>query len=338
MTSSPPRISVCIANYNGEHLLADCIESVLAQKVDASVEILVHDDASTDSSVSLLRNRYPQVYVIESSANVGFCVSNNRMVEQSHGDYVLLLNNDAMLLPGALSTLLAAAKRSEPCVLGLTQYDWASGVLVDRGCLLDPFYNPVPIVESGREEVAYVIGACLWVPVTLWRQLGGLPAWMESIGEDMYFCCIARLAGISVRVPEGSGYRHRQGTSFGGNRLKAGRMRTTARRRYLSELNKTAVLFVCTPSVWVWPLLTVHLGMLVLEGVALCIMQRKVRPWSEIYGPALAGTMFRLGRLAILRGEVQSIRRCGVRQYFSVFVPFLRKLQMFVRHGLPTIT
>ena len=47
-----PRVSVCIANYNGEDLLPDCIDSVLSQQAD--IEILVHDDASTDGSLALL--------------------------------------------------------------------------------------------------------------------------------------------------------------------------------------------------------------------------------------------------------------------------------------------
>ena len=81
----PPRISVCIANYNGVNVLGDCIDSVLAQTTDAPVEIIVHDDASTDASLQLLRERYPQVELIASEANVGFCIANNRMVAQAQG-------------------------------------------------------------------------------------------------------------------------------------------------------------------------------------------------------------------------------------------------------------
>jgi len=102
-------ISVCIANYNGAAMLHDCIDSVLAQRVDAAVEIIVHDDASTDASLELLRTGYPQVRVLASEQNVGFCIANNRMAEVAAGDYLLLLNNDAALAPDALATLLASS-------------------------------------------------------------------------------------------------------------------------------------------------------------------------------------------------------------------------------------
>ena len=105
-----PVCSVCIANYNGAGLLPDCLESILAQQGDFNVEIIVHDDASTDNSLDLLRQRYPQVEVLASTENVGFSVGNNRMVAHARGEYVLLLNNDAELYPDALATLLDAAR------------------------------------------------------------------------------------------------------------------------------------------------------------------------------------------------------------------------------------
>lgn len=337
MTGSKPLISVCIANYNGEHLLVDCVESVLEQQVDAAVEIIVHDDASTDGSVRLLRARYPQVKLIQSSANVGFCLSNNRMVDQACGDYVLLLNNDAALLPGALSTLLTMAKRSGPCVLGLTQYDWESGDIVDRGSLLDPFYNPVPNLRPEREDVAYVIGACLWAPIATWRQLGGLPTWMGSIAEDMYFCCVARLEGILVQVPAGSGYRHRQGASFGGNRTQVTGIQSTIRRRLLSERNKTAVLFTCTPGLLAWPLLFVHLILLSTEGLLVALVNRRLSLWSDVYGSALVWFRTHFNMCLRIRRNLQARRTISICAYFKGFVPWPRKLQMLWKFGWPEV-
>ena len=151
-----PVCSVCIANYNGVHMLAECMDSVLAQTPGVPIEIIVHDDASTDDSVTFLREHYPQVEILASADNVGFCIGNNRMVAQARGEYVLLLNNDATLQPGALQLLLREAGGG-PCILTLPQYDLASGTLVDRGCLLDPFYNPVPNLDASRRDVAMTI-------------------------------------------------------------------------------------------------------------------------------------------------------------------------------------
>src|ERR1035437_2269249 len=125
--SSKPICSVCIANYNGVGLIEDCIDSVLTQDCGFEIEIIIHDDASTDDSVALIRERYPQVKLIESKQNVGFCISNNRMVAQANGEYILLLNNDAELLPDALKTLHAEAQSgTAPAILGLPQYDAAT--------------------------------------------------------------------------------------------------------------------------------------------------------------------------------------------------------------------
>ena len=336
MPGARPLVSVCIANYNGERLLPDCIDSVLAQGIDG-VEILIHDDASTDASIALLIDRYPQVRVITSAENVGFCISNNRLADAASGDYLLLLNNDAALEAGALQALLAGSDRiGGDAILTLPQYDWETGALVDRGCLLDPFYNPVPNLDPGRADVAYVIGACLWIPRRLWNELGGFPEWFGSLAEDMFLCCAARLRGVPVRCVDASGYRHRQGASFGGNRVDGG-LRTTYRRRALSERNKTAVLLACTPGWTMWPLLAAHLGLLCAEGVIVSMWRRDGRLWREVYAPALACVFVRGGTLRPQRAALQAARAVPARAYFRAFAWMPRKLTLLRNLGVPDI-
>ena len=335
---TPPRISVCIANYNGEGVLGDCLDSVLAQTVAASVEIIIHDDASTDASLQLLRERYPQVVLIASDANVGFCIANNRMVAQARGEFVLLLNNDAALAPDALATLLREAGQQQPRgILSLPQFDWANGTLVDRGCLLDPFYNPVPNTDPQRHDVAMVIGACLWIPRALWLELGGFPEWFESVGEDLYLCCRARLAGYPVQVPAGGSYRHRQGVSFGGNRADASGLSTTYRRRRLSERNKTFAMVICTPGALLGLLLPLHLLTLTLEGLVLSLLRRDARLWCEVYAGVWRALWAQRKQLRAQRKNIQSARHATPRIYFNGFVLRLRKLDMLLRHGTPEI-
>lgn len=333
-----PVCSICIANYNGAALLDDCLTSVLAQQSNISIEIIVHDDASTDNSVALLRERYPQVELLASSENVGFCVSNNRMVAHARGEFVLLLNNDAALQPDALSILLATARVSDqPCILTLPQYDWATQTLVDRGCMLDPFYNPVPNLDPSRREVAMAIGACLFLPRTLWMDLDGFPEWMESIAEDMYLCCIARLRDASIQVTNKSGYFHKQGASFGGNRVDSEKLNTTFRRRRLSERNKTAVMVICTPTWLVWPLLVSHLIMLIIEGVVITLCLRDVRVWRDIYWATIYSIFAGMRVLRTRRLHQQAQRRISLRRYLHTCVWVPRKLQLFARHGVPSI-
>ena len=332
-----PSISVCIANYNGANLLVECIESVLAQEVEAELEVLVHDDASLDSSLELLAGSYPQVHVLASPTNVGFCVSNNRMAVQARGDYLLLLNNDAALWPDALQTLLsAAASNDEHAILTLPQYDWKTGILVDRGCLLDPFCNPVPNLDPVRRDVAYVIGACLWVPRRLWYELGGFPEVFGSIAEDMYLCGAARLRDLPVRCVDGSGYRHRQGASFGGNRANGG-LSTTYRRRALSERNKTWAMLACTPGWIIWPLLVLHLMLLYAEGAVVSALRRDIRLWRDVYRPILPSLFPHDATWKILRRRLQASRTTTQRRWWRSFVWAPRKLALLWRYGVPEV-
>jgi len=337
-TSAQPAVSVCIANYNGEQLLVDCIDSVLAQREGIEIEIIVHDDASTDASVALLRQRYPQVKLICSPDNVGFCVANNRMVREATGTYILLLNNDAALFDDALETLLAAARqRDAPGILSLSQFDWETGELVDRGCLLDPSYFPVPVIAGGSGDVAYVIGACLWISRQLWHELGGLPEWMDSIGEDLYLCCLARLTDRSVSVPERSGYRHRQGASFGGNRVTVLGLQSTFRRRLLSERNRTYALIIATPTPLVWPWLLGHIAALIMEGFVLTLLRCDVRILRQIYLPAIAGVLARWTLLREHRSKVQASRKVSLLCYLRPFTVIPQKLRLLMKFGVPRL-
>lgn len=334
-----PACSICVANYNGVDLLGDCLDSIFNQQCDFSFEVIVHDDASPDASVKFLRERYPHVEVLASEKNVGFCVGNNRMVAHSRGEYILLLNNDAALFPDALAALMADARQQSPQgILTLPQFDWQTGELVDRGCLLDPFYNPVPNLDPAQRDVAMAIGACMFMPRELWNELGGFPDWIESIGEDMYLCCLARLRGIAVWVLPMSGFRHRLGASFGGARITGRKLNTTFRRRRLSERNKTFVLFICMPTVVMWAVLAVHIASLAFEGVIVSMLRLEWRIFTRIYANVPRSLLLESKRLLSLRKKVQMSRTATVKSYFSSFTWIPRKLAMLRRYGVPKVT
>ncbi len=336
--SPPPLVSVCIANYNGMDVIDDCLRSVLDQQGDVVVEIIVHDDASTDGSVDYIRQHYPQVKLIASAENVGFCIANNRMADATKGQYLLLLNNDAALFPDALLTLLAEAQSlGKPAILTLPQFDATSGEMVDRGCLLDPFFNPVPNLDPKRSDVAMVIGACLWIPKDLWDELEGFPEWFGSIAEDMYLCCRARLAGCAVRALAVSGYRHWQGKSFGGNRVVESRLTTTFRRRALSERNKTFVMATTMPAPFIFLLLPLHLVLLLTEGVLLSLMKMESAFLMRIYFPVFHSLVIDWVNLHKTRTAVLRNRNISSADYFAVFKLLPYKLVMVIRHGLPLL-
>lgn len=333
-----PICSVCIANYNGTRLLTDCLESILAQQGDFSIEIIVHDDASTDDSVAWLREKYPQVELLASTKNVGFCVGNNRMAAHARGEFILLLNNDAALYPDALSTLLDTTRsQSPPGILTMPQYDWTTGTLVDRGCLLDLFYNPIPNLDPRRVDVAMAIGACLWLPRHLWHELGGFPEWMESIAEDLYLCCLARTRGIPVQTTIHSGFRHRLGASFGGARIEGKNLKSSFRRRRLSERNKTFALIIFTPTPAAWILLTIHLLVLLMEGVIVSLIRRDPHIFNDIYANVPITLIRDQKVIRALRQQVKCSRRISMLAYFNAFSLLPRKLMLFLHFGIPKI-
>jgi GT2 family glycosyltransferase len=283
-------------------------------------------------------SQYPQIEVLESKENVGFCVANNRMVEHARGKYVLLLNNDAALFPDALSTLADSAENSEETgILTLPQYDWESGKLVDRGCLLDPFYNPVPNLDPERTEVAMVIGACLWIRRETWQDLGGFPEWFEAVGEDLYLCCLVRLRGKFVRSTKESGYRHRQGHRIGGNKPQMGRLSTTYNRRALSERNKTFALLVLTPAPFMPILAILHFLFLILEGLLLAVFSRNLNVLNKIYWAALKSTLVQRKRILSERKKSQKKRNCSSKAYTETFTIAPRKIWLLRQYGIPVI-
>ena len=335
---SSPLISVCIANYNGIGVIEACIASVRAQTGVSSIEIITHDDASTDNSVQYIRDNHPDVTLIQSAENVGFCISNNRMAAQAKGQYLLLLNNDAELLPDALTSLMQKAQNiSMPAILGLPQYDANSGKLLDAGSLLDLFLNPIPNLDFNRDQVGMIMGACLWIPKTLWNELGGFPEWFGSIGEDLYLCCRARLAGYPVIALNTSGFRHRVGHSFGGGKVTRGRLSTSRNRRALSERNKTFVMLLCYPALLAAIIFPLHITLLLLEGALLSLAKFDFGLWQKIYAPVLPALWANQHNLLGLRREVQQGREIGLKSWLMPFRLMPYKLEMFCSHGLPDV-
>lgn len=333
-----PEISVCIANYNGESMLSDCLNSVYAQGGDFRMEVLLHDDASTDGSVALVRNEFPDVHVIQSRANVGFCISNNRMAEAARGRYLLLLNNDAVLRPGSLEALLSEARdATTPAVLGLPQYTLHDGSLVDRGYEFDLFMNPIPVFTTGVHEVATATGACLWIPREVWHAVGGFPPWFDSIAEDIYLCQAARLLGYPTRVLDAPGFDHWIGKNLGGGKVMDDKLKTTARRRALSERNKTAVMLLCYPVWALLVLLPIHALLLGIEASFLWLAGSGRGKIKRIYGAILPGIWRHRKDISALRRSLRTRQKQSGWRFMRRFRWLPHKLRMLLRHGAPEI-
>ena len=77
-------------------------------------EVLLLDNGSSDGTAEWVRRRHPEVRLIESPVNLGFCAGNNRLMEAAEGDAVAFLNNDTRPEPGWLAALVVAAPAGAP--------------------------------------------------------------------------------------------------------------------------------------------------------------------------------------------------------------------------------
>ncbi|NCC30777.1 MAG: glycosyltransferase family 2 protein [Chloroflexia bacterium] len=209
------RLAVVILNYNRADLLADCLASLYAAPTCCDLTVWVVDNASTDASVAIVRDRFPQARLIVSPINGGFSYGNNLAlraisVEQS-ADYVLLLNNDTVVPAGALDGLVdylvahpevavvgprlllpdgsldLACRRSFPSPE--TSFYRMSGLatLFPRSHRFGR-YNLTYLDPACETEVDAVVGACMLLRTSVIDEVGLLDEQFFMYGEDLDWC------------------------------------------------------------------------------------------------------------------------------------------------------
>ncbi len=112
-------LSIIISHFNREASLRKCLASIPNSNSGLTYEMIVVDNHSTDGSVAMIREEFPEALLIQNSANEGFSRATNRGVKQAKGDFLLCLNNDTSLLPNSLGLLFQFMKqRPEAGVAG----------------------------------------------------------------------------------------------------------------------------------------------------------------------------------------------------------------------------
>jgi GT2 family glycosyltransferase len=105
-------LSICLVNWNTCDLLRDCINSILRHSVRLKIEIFVIDNASSDNSVDMINNEFPNIVLISNTENTGFAYANNQGIALSTGRNILLINPDTLVLPNALENMVAFLDKS----------------------------------------------------------------------------------------------------------------------------------------------------------------------------------------------------------------------------------
>lgn len=102
-----PDLSIIIVNFNTRDYLAGCLEAIRSSRLKNAPEVFVVDNASGDGSAGLVRERYPDVRLIENTVNRGYAHANNLALRQTRGRYRLLLNADTVVPRDGLQQMLA---------------------------------------------------------------------------------------------------------------------------------------------------------------------------------------------------------------------------------------
>ncbi len=241
-------VSVIIVNYNGRDHLAECLDALRVQTF-RDFEIILVDNASTDGSVIFVTKTYPEVAIIENRENLGYGGGNNAGIRQSHGKYVVLLNNDTKAEPKWLEKLIGPVEKDQGvgmCASKIMDY-YHPEIIDNTGLLIyrDGIARGRGRLEEDRgqyalEEEVFVPSGC----AGLYRR-----DMLEEIGlfDEDFFLYVddvdigfrARLAGWKCTyVPDAVVYHKYSATTEPYSPLKA----------YLVERNRIWVVMKCFPA------------------------------------------------------------------------------------------
>ena len=251
------KTAIIILNWNGATLLPEFLPQVIENTDTSAADIIVADNGSTDDSITLLRNRFPEVKVMEFDRNYGFAEGYNRAIALAEGyEYVVLLNSDVAPCAG-WNPVLQQYMDSHPDVAAVQpkilayndrdkfEYAGASGGFIDRhgypycrGRIFD-------VVETDRGqydtpmEIFWASGAALMVRRNLYLKAGGLDGEFFAHMEEIDLCWRLQLMGYKIMVIPAAAVYH-----LGGGSLDYGNPRKT----YLNFRNNLLMMHKNLPA------------------------------------------------------------------------------------------
>ncbi|MBP9700217.1 glycosyltransferase family 2 protein [Candidatus Woesebacteria bacterium] len=259
-------VSVIIISYNTKKLTADAINAVLAQKGVENVEIILVDNNSTDGTVAYLKEKFKsKIIMIAQSTNHGFAQANNVGISKASGKYLLLLNSDTLMLPGALLRFLDVANANPdfgilsprllnpdhtyqpqggqlPTLLNIAAW-WLwplpglfPGILPYQN-LQDPANGTQPIMKTG-----WVAGTAMLLQRAVVEKIGNLDEHIFMYAEDVDYCVRANRAGFRVGIVWDAEVLHYGSASGSSHHSKVGEIKGL--RYVLSKTHSTLHLLL----------------------------------------------------------------------------------------------
>jgi GT2 family glycosyltransferase len=245
----PDQLTIVIVSYNVRQELDTCLQSLAGQTAPHHTRIVVVDNASTDGTPQMVRDAWPAVTVIEAGANLGFARANNLGIRATSSEFVLLLNPDTVVRPGAIAALVRGlAEHPEAAAAGPRLVDGSGFPELSFGWAIGPFgelrqkivghlyerrvRRIVRMVDRWSRDAGpreWVSGACLLARRADLEAVGLLDERYFMYTEDVDLCVALRRRGRLVYYVPHSEVLHLRGRS-------AGRNRDTERLRRASQL------------------------------------------------------------------------------------------------------
>jgi N-acetylglucosaminyl-diphospho-decaprenol L-rhamnosyltransferase len=218
-------VSIILINWRSKDYVRACLESIAQERQRDSYEVLVVDNDSGDGCGTMLEEQFPHVRYIESETNLGFARANNLAAAESRGRYILFLNPDTEVFPGAIGTLAAALDaHPEAGMVGarllntdrtlqttcVTAVPNILNQTLNLGWLRATFpmwgiWGMRALYRAGKtpSAVEAISGACMMVRREVVEQVEGFSSDYFMYAEDMDLCAKVAKAGHAILyVPE----------------------------------------------------------------------------------------------------------------------------------------
>lgn len=219
---------VVVLSFHGRDDTIECVESLVNGSPEAAV--LVIDNGSFDGVLEAVRDRWPDVGILQTGRNLGFSGGMNAGLRWALGRdarSVTVLNNDTTVPPGAIAALVARVCRGLVLVSPEVRYAgdrgrvWFGGGVIDRDSCLPRHLTPdeldaQPVGDAGTRTSQILAGCCLTASADTWRQLGLFDDRFFLTFEDSELSVRATRRGVELVVDTAVVIHHKVSASFVG--------------------------------------------------------------------------------------------------------------------------
>lgn len=316
VTSTPPRISVIVLNYNGAAWIEKCIRSVFAQSNREDLELIIADNNSSDESPQVIERLVAgqsRARFIQHGQNLGFCEGNNRAAAHATGRFLFFLNNDAWLEEDCLQILYSEMQRvgasvATPYVMnwGDNNYQWVYAAGFDMFGL--PSFRMPP---ANTTRLFMPPGCSYCIDRELFDRLGRFDPEFFMYADELDLSWRVWISGNEALIVPNALLHHRGAADVnpaGGGQIVE--YRTSESKRYYTNRNCLLVLLMNAQHLLLL-LVPLQLALLMAEGLVALILIRRISFVRRSYFEAVRDVFRMRDYICSQRARNRSFRTRG---------------------------